>query len=247
MKKLFYIFVLVGFTVLFLSVVLPRYRRWMEGGGSFRILKIEVDGNDLVSEKEILKLSKIRKNHRIWDVDVEAAEKRIASNPFVGRVSVFRRHPDAVQILIEEKKPVALLKSDGKFYTLDRQLTLLPAIPGKCYTLPILSCSIGGKPEYGKKIQSKPVQEGMTFLLSMLADRPELYPQISEINPDARDGLVLYTTKGGVPVKIGSDGYDWKIRYIEAVLAEMETNPSLIKAAYIDLRFEGQVFVGFGV
>jgi cell division septal protein FtsQ len=246
MKKLFQILLFVACLVLFLSSVLPRYGRWLEHGGCFRVRKIEVDGNDIVSEKDILKLSKIVKNQNIWDVDPEAAEKRIASNPFVGSVSVFRRHPDAVRILVEEKKPAALLKSDGRFYTLDGQCTLLPAVPGKCYTLPILSRTVGGRLEYGKQIEDKPVREGMAFLLFMLKDRPDLYPQISEIIPTADDGLVLYTSRGGVPVRIGRGGYDWKVRYLEAILAEMDNHPSLINAAYIDLRFEGQVFVGFG-
>lgn len=246
MKKLFQILLFAACLILFFSSVLPRYRRWLEHGGCFRVRKIEVNGNDLVSEKDILKLSKIARNQNIWNIDPEASEKRIASNPFVGGVSVFRRHPDAVQILIEEKKPTALLKTDGRFYTLDGQCTLLPAVPGKCYTLPILSRTVGGRLEYGKQIEDKWVREGMAFLLFMLKDRPDLYPQVSEIIPTAGDGLVLYTSRGGVPVRIGRGGYDWKVRYLEAILAEMDNHPFLTNAAYIDLRFEGQVFVGFG-
>jgi cell division septal protein FtsQ len=246
MKRLFKIIGLVGFLGLFTFVVLPRYGQWLEYGDCFRIAKIEVDGNDLVSKKEILKLARIRKNDNIWRVDLKAAENRILSNPWIGAVSVFRRHPDAIRIQLEEKKPIALLKSDGRFYALDRELTLLPANPGKCYTLPILSFSTGGNPKYGKAVANKSVREGMALLLFLLKDRPDLYPQISEIGPGA-EGLVLYTARGGIPVRIGRGGYDWKIRYLEAILAEMETNPSLTNAEYIDLRYEGQVFVGFGV
>jgi len=246
MKRLINIIVLIGFSGLFTFVVLPRYARWMESGDCFRIEKIEVEGNDLVSRKEILRLARIRKHDAIWRVDLKAAEDRIRTNPWIKGVSVFRRHPDAVRILIEEKRPVALLKSEGHFYALDRELTLLPANPGKCYTLPILSFPAGGSPQYGKAVTNKAAREGMAFLLFLLKDRPDLYPKISEIGPGP-DGLVLYTGRGGIPVRIGRGGYEWKIRYLEAILAEMETNPSLTNAEYIDLRYEGQVFVGFGV
>ena len=246
MKRFVNIIVLIGFSGLFAFVVLPRYGRWLRQGDCFRIAKIEVEGNDLVSKKEILKLARIRKNGNIWRVDLKAAEDRILSNPWIGSVSVFRRHPDAVQIRLEEKKPIALLKSNGRFYALDRELTLLPANPGKCYTLPILSFSAGESPEYGKAVANKAAREGMAFLLFLLKDRPDLYPQVSEIGPGA-EGLVLYTARGGIPVRIGRGGYEWKIRYLEAILAEIESNPSLTNAEYIDLRFEGQVFVGFGV
>jgi cell division septal protein FtsQ len=246
MKRILHVIVGVGLFGAFTFLVLPRYGRWLKEGDCFRIRKIEVDGNDLVSQKDILRLARIRKNDNIWGVDVKAAEARISANPFIGRVSVFRRHPDGIQILIDEKKPVALWKTQGHLYALDRDLTLLPANPGKCYSLPILSCSAGERPAFGKTVTEKTVQEGMAFLLFMLKDRPDLYPQISEISPQD-EGLILYTARGGIPVKIGRGGYDWKIRYLEAILAEMESNPSLTNAEYIDLRYEGQVFVGFGV
>jgi cell division septal protein FtsQ len=57
---------------------------------------------------------------------------------------------------------------------------------------------------------------------------------------------MLYTARGGIPVRVGRGGFEWKVRYLEAILAELETNPSLTNAEYIDLRYEGQVFVGFG-
>jgi cell division septal protein FtsQ len=245
MKKLLKIIVSAGIFGLFVFAVLPRYARWLKDGDCFRIAKIEVEGNDLVMDREILKLARIRKKDSVWNVDLKAAENRIAANPWIGRVSVFRRHPDAVRILVEEKKPVALLKSNGRFYALDREMTLLPANPGKCYTLPILSFSIGAKAAYGKRVQSGTGREAMAFLLFLLKDRPDLYPQISEIGSGA-DGLMLYTARGGIPVRIGRGGLEWKVRYLEAILGELETNPSLTNAGYIDLRYEGQVFVGFG-
>lgn len=245
MKRLFQIAFAIGLLGLFVFIVLPRYGQWLKQGDCFRIAKIEVDGNDLVMDKEILKLARIRKKDSIWSVDLKAAENRIASNPWIGKVSVFRRHPDAVRIQVEEKKPVALLKSNGRFYALDREMTLLPANPGKCYTLPILSFSIGGKAEYGKPVKAAAGREVMAFLLFLLKDRPDLYPRISEIGSGA-DGLMLYTARGGVPVRIGRGGFEWKVRYLEAILGELESNSSLTNAEYIDLRYEGQVFVGFG-
>jgi hypothetical protein len=129
---------------------------------------------------------------------------------------------------------------------LDRENTLLPALPGKCYTLPILSCPIPGRIKIGCPILDPQIQIGMHFLLQVHGDRPGLYAKISEIDPGGNDGLILYTNQGGIPVRIGQDGHEWKIRYLEAILQEMENNPSLLNADYIDLRFKGQVFVGFG-
>jgi cell division septal protein FtsQ len=229
-----------------LFVALPRYQRWLRNDDSFRVRKVVVEGNDLIPSGDILRRACVSKGRTIWGVNLAAAEKRVAGNPFVERVAVYRGFPDVVRIRVTERKPVVLLKTDGRFYTLDRTRTLMPAPPGRCYTLPILSVDEMSETAVGGTVEDSRVAEGMAFLEWMLRDRPSLYARISEIQPDARDGVVLTTSKGGVPVRIGRKGYDWKVRYLEAILNEMETHPSLTHASYIDLRFEGQVFVGFG-
>jgi cell division septal protein FtsQ len=229
-----------------LFIALPHYHRWLRNDASFRIRKVVVEGNDLIPSADILRRAGISKGRTIWRVDLRAAEERVAGNPFVGRVAVYRGFPDRVRIRVVERKPVVLLKTDGRFYTLDRKRILMPAPPGRCYTLPILSVDEMSGTELGGVVEDSRVAEGMAFLEWMLRDRPGLYARISEIQPDPRDGVVLTTSNGGVPVRIGRKGYDWKVRYLEAILNEMESNPSLTHASYIDLRFEGQVFVGFG-
>jgi cell division septal protein FtsQ len=229
-----------------LAVTLPRYQGWLRNGACFRVRRVVVEGNDLVPAADILGRAGVAKGRTIWCVDLRAAERRVAGNPFVERVAVYRGFPDVVRIRVSERKPMVLLKTDGRFFTLDRNRTLMPAPPGRCYTLPILSVDEMAAAAVGEPVEDSRVAEGMAFLEWMLRDRPGLYARISEIQPDPRDGVVLTTSKGGVPVRIGRKGYDWKVRYLEAILNEMESHPSLTHASYIDLRFEGQVFVGFG-
>jgi cell division septal protein FtsQ len=226
---------------------LPAYRRWLRTDSSFRVRNVVVEGNDLVPAADLLRRADIRKGRTIWAVDRAAAEKRVRGNPFVERVAVYRGFPDVVRVRVIERKPVVLLRTGGRFYTLDRNRTLMPAPPGRCYTLPILSVEEIPETAVGGTVEDPRVSEGLAFLDRMLHDRPSLYGRISEIQPDSRDGIVLTTSNGGVPVRIGRKGYEWKVRYLEAILDEMETHPALTHASYIDLRFEGQVFVGFGV
>jgi cell division septal protein FtsQ len=231
---------------LLVAAVLPRYRRWISADASFRIRRLRVEGRVLVGEAEMLRTCGLREGMRVRDADLRAAERRLAANAFVDRVSVFRGRPDAVTVRIREKVPVALYQTQGHFYTLDRAGTLLPAVPGPCYALPIVSCPAEGRLEYGKPAPGRAVREGLAFLLFLGEERPGLRARISEIRPASRDGLVVTTARGGVPVRLGRGGMEWKIRYLEAVLREIDDNPSFLQAAYIDLRFEGQVFVGTG-
>ncbi|MDM7925414.1 MAG: FtsQ-type POTRA domain-containing protein [bacterium] len=246
MKKWFLAFLLSVTAAFFLFTGLPAYRRWLRTDSSFRIRRVVVEGNDLVPANDVLRRAEIRKGRNIWAVDRPAAEKRILRNPFIERVTVYRGFPDVVRVRVTERKPVVLLKTGGRFHTLDRNRVLMPAPPGRCYTLPILSVDEMPETAPGGTVEDPRVSEGLAFLESMLKDRPGLYGRISEIRPDPREGVVLTTSNGGIPVRIGRNGYEWKVRYLEAILNELETHPALTHASYIDLRFEGQVFVGFG-
>jgi cell division septal protein FtsQ len=246
MRKWILGFLLSSAAAAVLFTGLPAYRRWLRTDSSFRVRDVVVEGNDLVPAADLLRRADIRKGRTIWAVDRAAAEKRVRGNSFVERVTVYRGFPDVVRIRVIERKPVVLLRTGGRFYTLDRNRTLMPAPPGRCYTLPILSVEEIPETAVGGTVEDPRVSEGLAFLDRMLRDRPSLYGRISEIQPDPRDGVVLTTSKGGVPVRIGRKGYEWKVRYLEAILNEMETHPALTHASYIDLRFEGQVFVGFG-
>lgn len=245
-KKIPIVLLSAAFAYGFPFVVVKRYGAWLEDSKSFRLRRIDVKGNAMVDRSEILRLAGIPARRRLWSVDLRAAERRLRENPFVRDVRVVRHFPDRLAVEVEERKPLALLNANGTFYALDRESVLLPAAPGKCYTLPILSCPVPQRLAYGRTVRHPDIERGMQFLLALLADRPVVIAGISELRPAGPDGLILYTAQGGIPVWMGTDGYAWKIRTLEALFQEMEQDRSLAGASYIDLRFEGRVFVGMG-
>jgi len=232
----------IGFFLLW--EVVKEYRVWVEESETFSIRKIEVQGLELLSEKEILRLCGLVPRSIIWRVSLEEVEGKIGHNTFVETVCVERCLPDVLRIRVKEKRPVALLNFKGNFFSVDPEGLVLPSKPGKLYDLPVLSGAFRGAVGVGRKAGGKLVRQGLDFLMLVLEDRPELYSRISEIVLGKPEGLILYTSRAGVPICVGEGGYDWKIRYLEAILDELVRKRELSRVRYIDLRFVGRVFVG---
>jgi cell division septal protein FtsQ len=239
--------VLAVFAYAFPFVVLKKYGAWLDHARSFRVRSVEVRGNDLVPEKEVLRLAAVERKRTVWSVTPEAAESRIRSNPFIRSARVVRCFPDRIRIEVVEKRPVALFKADGRLYTLDQEATVLPALPGRCYTLPILSCPADGPLAVGRRAAGTGVTEGLAFLAELSRNRPAAVSGVSEILTGPSGGLIVTTARDGVPVRLGRGGLEWKIPTLDAILSELDRNRSLAGASYIDLRFRGRVFIGFGV
>lgn len=240
------LFVLIGLSLGFvvLWIMSREYRVWLAESETFCIRRIEVSGNELLSEKEILQLSGLVPRGSIWQMTLREVEEKIECNTFVDKVFVERCLPDVLRIRVVEKHPVALISIQGKIYCVDREGLVMPLSLGKRYDLPLLSGGFRGDVGVGGRAGGRAVHLGLNFLLSILKDRPELYCQISEVVVREQEGLVLYTSRAGVPVWIGNAGYGWKVRYLEAILDELVRRGELSRIRYIDLRFEGQVVVG---
>jgi len=237
---------LLGFGALLFLIwlLIGAYTTWIAESKTFHTRRIEVSGNELLTKDEILDLAGLKPQSSIWKRDLCQITDGIRRNPFVESVEVERLLPDVLQIQIEEKHPVALLNLQGTFYCVDGHGLVLPSKPGKLYDLPVISGDFQGGVSIGRKARGKRIQDGLGFLMFVFRSRPELYSRISEVVVGRPEGLILYTSKAGVPVRVGMGGYTRKILYLEAILDKLVENRNLSRVHYIDLRFEDQVVVG---
>lgn len=224
------------------GLVTVRYRTWLLNSETFLVQDIGVEGQDLLTEKELKASSGLSLDSPIWEADLTDAESRIRKNPWVETVRIHRCFPGILRIRVTEKKPIAVYNDGGVLLGVDRDGTVLPSRPGKLYTLPVLSCA-GIRGSIGKRLEGAGVKEAVDFLKTVLKDRPEVFSKISELVADRNRGLVMYTSRGAIPVYVGKDGYDWKVRYLQAILDDVERRKPALRVNHIDIRFFGQVVV----
>ena len=90
---------------------------------AFNVNNIEISGNNMVSDEEIIMAGGLSKNVNILNVDTDAAEKNIKSLPYIKKAEIKRSFPDTIKIKVMEEVGVAyfttkngyvIISSDGK-------------------------------------------------------------------------------------------------------------------------------------
>jgi len=70
-----------------------------------------------------------------------------------------------------------------------------------------------------------------------------LYARLSELHFDAGDGWIAYLTDNALPILLGREELEERLRTLALVLPELERKENLDSLALVDLRFAGQVVV----
>ena len=239
----------IGCSLLVLcSVLIIRaYLDWLKTSKTFLTDQIAIEGNELLTETRILKMGKLSLNKAIWQFDLVSAEHEIESLGYVDNVEIKRELPHRIHVQVMEKKPIALLRYKNKLYCLDREGQVLPTEPGQMYDMPILSGNFTGDIQIGQTLGGAWVPKSLLILQRIRVDQPHLYSEISEMILGRKEGILIYTSRYGIPVYAGDD-LSWpKIRVFDAILKELIKEKKLQQTRYIDLRFRGQVLVGGSV
>jgi cell division protein FtsQ len=86
----------------------------------FRVTAVEVTGSSRYTADEIIAAAGIQTGDNLFLIDSDAAARRItASKPYVSRVQIERRIPDAAIIRVTESVAFAVVSEGGDYWKLD--------------------------------------------------------------------------------------------------------------------------------
>ncbi len=86
----------------------------------FTIEYIQIDGNHILSDQEILKISEISKGQNMFEKSAGKVKSNLKDNPYIGNVKITRKIPDTYAIKVEEVLPsAAILYGENKYIILD--------------------------------------------------------------------------------------------------------------------------------
>ena len=203
----------------------------------FLLKDIEAKGLYALPKERVIAVSGLEIGRKLFEIDLKETGRRIREEPIVKDVVVSRRLPDRILLSIQERRPVALINLD-KLYGVDHEGVLLPFSPR--YDLPILTSIRLEWPEVGKRISDNRMLRGIRFLQRIRALDPDLVDEISEIKPDIPGDMVLHLVGDGLTLKMSEEGLPRQMAVLRPVLTHLSGRP-----AYVDLRFVGQVAVGW--
>jgi cell division protein FtsQ len=205
----------------------------------FMIRKTLVRGCKKLTEKEVLSLAAVKPTQTVLTVNRQAIVRRIKANPWVREVSIGVELPDRLVIDVRERTAIAIVKHDNGLYLLDHSGRLFKKFEKTDEAdLPVLTGFFAG----GKT--NKEFLEKAIGLMTHIAPHSGFIDieNVSEIHCDEAVGLSLYTD-GGLCLRLGTDGYENKLKRLAAVMADLENRNYKSEFMQIDLRNPNKIFV----
>ncbi len=206
------------------------------------VRSIDVVGIHRVSRGEVVALSGVREGANIFSFKYSDALDALKSHPWVASAQLRRVPPHTVRIELEEKEPVALVKSDD-IYVMDGAGRLFALhSPTDSIDLPVVT---GVKPAPGTEaLLGTSVDNSILELMAVLDGRDGFgIRNVSEINVASGYGLALYTLAEGVRLELGYGPFEEKLQAFERVVSARGGTMAGIEA--MDIKSEKEVVVRF--
>lgn len=208
------------------------------------VKQISVEGISVISKDEIVRLMNLPPNMPMYDVDLTAVQKNILSNSFVKSVVIQRDAPATIRVLVEERKPAAILNAQELYY-LASDGTVLPYIAStETYDIPVISGldSLTGI-KTGRMLHNAEVVEALEIINAAQQTDGNMFHAISEIRLRKGRDLVMYSFETGIPIIFGKGDAAKKMVKLDAFWQQFIRNNETADIQYIDIRFEDQVIV----
>jgi cell division protein FtsQ len=107
--------------------------------GGFRIATVALSGTTQVTREEILALAGVTGRSSLLFLNVEAARRKLKTNPWIGDATVLKLYPDRLQIGIKERRPFALWQVDRRVAVIADDGTVLePYVARRFVGLPFV-------------------------------------------------------------------------------------------------------------
>lgn len=114
-----------------LALVLFFGFRSVAASSFFELEKIEISGTANVSRENIERVVRAGMAGRgVWGADLEEIQIEVGQIDYVRHVSVSRVLPQTIRVIVDERKPVGLVRTGGKTYRIDRDAKLLESVDG---------------------------------------------------------------------------------------------------------------------
>ncbi len=195
-------------------------------------------GETGIQKKEILELSKIKKDKNIYRINLNKAEENIKTNPYIKDVKIKRKFPTTLVFSIKQRFDAAIIPVTGGYAAIDEEGVVLK-IQADIIDMkkPVISGIKPVKVQLGEKIPIEN-EEQFTAVLSMIStsQNARLLESISDINLNDLENIYM-TTSNGITVLLGDgSGLNDKMLRLNKILVDLHTKG--IHYGVIDMRYD---------
>ncbi len=200
----------------------------LAGSDIFRIAAVEVQGNRMVSEHQVLEKAGLTRGRSMLDLDIRQTAENVRSLSWVDEVEIKRRWPSTVKIVVREYTPLALINLTGDekrhLYYIDSTGRVFSPVQGTTdLDFPVLSGR--NLTDHLDEMRIKPgslAGKGLDFL-KLAAKNNQILPlqAISEVQISKEKGLIVYMVDYPFPIYLGHEKIRERYYLLVRVLAQL--------------------------
>ncbi len=204
----------------------------------FRLKKIEIIGKNISNKEKnkIIAQSGLFKNENLININLKKLSRLAASYRWVKNVTVYRKFPDAIVIVIKKRKIFAMVVYKNKLYYVSKTGYII----GKAgvhsgYGYPVIT----GLNTDNSGVYFKKLKKALSFL--KISSHSILSGLRGEIHVEKDDGIALYTRKG-LCIKFGIGNYRNKLKTLKKLFLEINAIHIRYKN-YINLEYKNEAVI----
>jgi cell division protein FtsQ len=209
---------------------------------ALHVSRIVVRGNERLPTGEVMALLAGLKGQHVLEVDLDAWRQRVLGSTWVERAALRRLLPSTVEVVVEERQPIAIGRLGTDLYLIDPHGRVIDEY-GPNYAqfdLPIVD-GLASSPPVGEPLVDEAKAHLANDLIEALRARPALFRRVSQIDvSNPQDGVVVLEGDTAL-LHVGDDDFADRLQaYVDLGSALRERVPDI---EYVDLRFENRVYV----
>ncbi len=206
----------------------------------FVISGVDVKGANQLREQDLKDIAAVFTGQNIFRVDINAATRKAAANPWVKESRIYRKLPNRITMVFTERVPFAVLDTGTARYLTDDEGVVIERLAKdrvQEWPLPVIAIR-GYQARPGEQVSAAGLAEARQ-LIGEIASRGGWRLADVTVRADSPDSLsVVYADH---EFKIGSGRYSEKLRRLAEVMADVKQRG--LEVAYVDLRPERQAAV----
>ena len=148
--------------------------------------KVYFEGNQLLKDYDVLRFSGLRPGQKLFDLQPYHVAAQLQTHPIVQKADIRRKFPDEIHLIVNEYRPVAMLKvsqeindlsngtlQNANYFLIGHDQRLLKKLPleelrnSSHRSLPLIKGLTFPNTKLGKRLNSSILERGLTLLSTL--------------------------------------------------------------------------------
>ncbi len=209
--------------------------RYITQSPRFALAEIAVDGNHFRSQSDVLARAGITLGDNVFTIDLDAAQAKLESDPWIAEASLARRLPDGIILSVREREAAALVAIGTDTYLSTKSGELFKKLsPGDPCELPVIT---GVDPDIALS-DREGVSRSIVRALDLASDYEHgalgQKQPLEEIHLSPSGGITLVVGKHATQLVLGGPPYRRKLEEASRVVLEIERRGNKADAIFLD-------------